>query len=158
MNLWLRMLWMLIRWPFSGSLDILSVSRVAMRVWPTDLDLNLHMNNGRFLTLMDLGRFDLMMRNRMVGAMLRNRWQPVVGEATIRFLKPLGPGQRFTLETRIVGWEGKWFWLEQRFMVGDEVAAMGRVKAVLLKNRRSVPSEQVLASIGYTDPSPAFER
>ena len=31
-----------------------------MRVWPNDLDTNAHMNNGRYLTLMDLGRFDLM--------------------------------------------------------------------------------------------------
>ena len=33
-----------------------------MRVLPNDLDLLWHMNNGRYLSLMDQGRVDLMVR------------------------------------------------------------------------------------------------
>jgi acyl-CoA thioesterase FadM len=45
-----------------GPLDLLGESVVRFRVWPGDLDFNLHMNNGRYLTLMGLGRLDLMAR------------------------------------------------------------------------------------------------
>ena len=45
---------------------ILEESVVRFRVWPNDLDTNLHMNNGRYLTLMDLGRLDLLLRNGSV--------------------------------------------------------------------------------------------
>src|SRR5687768_16441057 len=37
-------------------------SVLRFHVWPGDLDFFGHMNNGRFLTLMDSGRFDIMAR------------------------------------------------------------------------------------------------
>jgi len=59
MNLWFRLIALVFTaWratPFRSTDD---VSRVHARVWPTDLDLSLHVNNGRYLTLMDLGRSD----------------------------------------------------------------------------------------------------
>ena len=42
------------------------------RVWPHDLDTSLHMNNGRYWTLMDLGRADLMIRSGLWPSILRN--------------------------------------------------------------------------------------
>src|SRR6185503_3961101 len=39
--------------------DLKHESNLSLRVWPNDLDLNIHVNNGRYLTLMDLGRMDL---------------------------------------------------------------------------------------------------
>mgnify|MGYP003290859366 CR=1 FL=1 len=37
---------------------VLDDSRVCFRVLPNDCDVNLHMNNGRYWTIMDLGRAD----------------------------------------------------------------------------------------------------
>ncbi len=37
-------------------LGILETSVLRFRVWPNDLDFNFHLNNGRYLTLMDIGR------------------------------------------------------------------------------------------------------
>lgn len=37
-------------------LDLLDASVVGFRVWPTDLDINLHMTNARYLSVMDAGR------------------------------------------------------------------------------------------------------
>ena len=59
-----------------------------MRVWPNDLDTNAHMNNGRYLTLMDLGRFDLMTQCGLVGVVLRQRWFPIAGFAVRRQKSP----------------------------------------------------------------------
>ena len=59
MNLYLRLLFLLFRLiglPRKGPLE---ESRVAFRVLPTDCDINLHMNNGRYLSFMNLGRLHL---------------------------------------------------------------------------------------------------
>ena len=55
MNLYLRLLLLLLRiWrlPRRGVLD---ESRAAFHVLPNDCDINFHMNNGRYLSFMDLG-------------------------------------------------------------------------------------------------------
>ena len=42
-----------------GALGPLAESVLSFRVMPSDLDVNLHMNNGRYLSFMDLGRLHL---------------------------------------------------------------------------------------------------
>ena len=85
MNLWLRLLVVLaraLRRP--GSLGPLDEGVLRFHVMPHDLDVNLHVNNGRYFTLMDLGRVDLVARLGLVRPILRNRWMPVVASATLR--------------------------------------------------------------------------
>ena len=54
MNLWLRLFLYFLRAPFRKKLQPpFDVSRLAFRVLPNDLDVNLHMNNGRYLTCVD---------------------------------------------------------------------------------------------------------
>lgn len=51
-------------------------SVLRLRVLPNDLDYNLHVNNGRYLMLMDLGRLDLVVRLGIIGELRRRRWNP----------------------------------------------------------------------------------
>jgi hypothetical protein len=44
------------------------------RCWPQDIDVYLEMNNGRILTIMDLGRTGLGIRTGLVAALQRNGW------------------------------------------------------------------------------------
>ncbi len=105
MNLWLRVLGLILATFFRPRLDpVRDVSRLSFRVWPHDLDTSLHLNNGRYWTLMDLGRTDIMIRSGLWRPILRNGWVPVVGAGQIRFRRELKPFQAFTLETRIVTW------------------------------------------------------
>ena len=77
MNLWLRILFLLLATPFRPKLEPpFGVSRLTFDVWPNDLDTNLHMNNGRYLTIMDLGRLDLTLRMGLAGHARRNGWMP----------------------------------------------------------------------------------
>lgn len=147
MNLWFRLLYQLLLAPWRTRVQMLDSASLMLRCWPTDLDINLHMNNGRYLTLMDLGRLDLVARTGLLKTMLKRRWRPVLGAAQIRFLKPIGPGQLFRLESRVLDWEGKWFNMEQRFYVGGALAAEAKVKALFLGPAGSVPAEEVLQAL-----------
>lgn len=136
--------------------DALQGSEVCFRVWPNDLDLNLHMNNSRYLALMDLGRYDLTRCVGLLAACKRNKWFPVVSQVQVQFRKSLTPFQRFSLHTRVVAWDEKRFWLEQRFMRGEEVVAQATVRAVFLSKQGSVPTARVLEAIGESRPSPGL--
>ena len=66
MNLYIRLIIYLIKSLFRNQMDVLETSHLRFHVWPNDLDFNMHMNNGRYLTVMDLGRFDLMIRTGLM--------------------------------------------------------------------------------------------
>jgi acyl-CoA thioesterase FadM len=103
---------------------------VRLRVWPNDLDSNLHMNNSRHLLAMDVGRWDLVVRTGLWRELWRRRWFPVVGSATLRFRGSLDPFQRYRLATRLVAWDEKWCFLERRFERDGRLHAVGHVKAL----------------------------
>lgn len=139
-------------------LDVFGTSRCHFRVWPLDLDLNGHMNNGRYLSIMDLGRLDLMTRVGLTKTVLRERWMPVLSAATIRYRLPLNPFQKFTLETKISWWDEKWFYIEQRFIIqggkkDGAVAAIAFIKGSFYsaKQKQTIPSSEITTLLGLSD-------
>jgi acyl-CoA thioesterase FadM len=120
-------------------------------VWPNDVDSNLHMNNSRYLLAMDVGRWDLAVRTGFWRELLRRRWFPLLGSATLRFRRPLDPFQRYRLVTRIVAWDEKWIFVEQRFERGAHLCAVGRVKALFRGPHGHVGTAALLAAAGYQD-------
>ena len=157
MNLYLRVLavlWKaLVRPRSAGPLD---TSVISFRVLPNDLDPNWHMNNGRYLTIMDLGRLDLTIHTGLMRAIIRERWMPVLGGAIIRFQRPLKLFQRYTLTTRVLGWDDKWLYLEQAFDANEKRAATAVVKALVRGKDRSIPTAEVMHLLGIDVPSPPF--
>lgn len=154
MNLLLRM-WLV----FLGALrrprlQPLDTSVLALRVWLNDLDVFGHMNNGRYPSIMDLGRLDLITRIGLSKAMVRQRWFPLVAASSLRFRRPLQPFQRYELHTRMVCWDEKWFYLEQRFQRGDQLIAIGWIKGLIRGPRGNIATANVMAEIGYDGASP----
>lgn len=162
MNLLFRVLYVFISSLFRPKIaDILAPARLSLLVLPNDLDFNMHMNNGRYLTIMDLGRLDLILRTGLLKIMLRQKSVPILASAKIRYRLSLDPFQRYDLQTQILGWDEKWFYIEQRFLMGSgpqqgEVAAIGLVKGCFFdsRNKTTVPSRDVLEAIGHPHPSP----
>jgi acyl-CoA thioesterase FadM len=115
MNLYLRLLGLWLRNLRSPRRSALAPSRLKGRVWPNDLDLFGHVNNGRYLTLMDLGRLDIVLASGLVRIMRQRHWYAVAATVEIRFQRPLKLWQRYTLTTEIVDWNDAWFVFEQRF-------------------------------------------
>jgi acyl-CoA thioesterase FadM len=162
MNLWLRLLWLLVTAHWRGKLVApLAVSELPFRVWPHDLDTSLHMNNGRYWTLMDLGRTDLMLRMGLWRAVLRHGWTPVVTAGTIRFRRELRLWRALTLRTRILCWSEDWAVIEHRIVSrrdnGEEVTnavALVRVGLYDRKVRGFVPIQRMMTEMGVTAESP----
>ena len=155
MNLWLRLLLTLVTAGWRSALSPLETSAKRFRVWPHDLDLSGHMNNGRYLTIMDLGRLDLVARCGLWRIVWRERLTPVVGTATIRFRRELKCFQSFLVETRIIGWLESTVVFEQRFIFATgarkgEVGAEALVRAGIYdrSKRRFVAVDEILRRLG----------
>lgn len=162
MNLWLRMLWYLLTLGGRARLTLpADASRLVFRVLPTDLDTSAHMNNGRYLTLMDLGRLDLMVSSGLWRAVLRHRWTPIASAILVRSRRELRLWQRFRLESRIVCWEAATVVIEQVFVVDGgerdgEIAARALFKGGIYDRgqRRFVEISRLMAEISIDTESP----
>jgi len=148
MNLWLRLIKVMLGALFARRIGILSTSRITLRVWPNDLDFNGHVNNGRFLTLADLGRIDFMVRTGSLGVARKHRAIPIVADAMAKFRRDLRPFQRFVLESRVVGWDEKWIFLEHRFIVEGRVIGVVAIKGVFRNRAGTLPPRLLLNELG----------
>src|SRR6476660_7713220 len=127
MNLLLRMLYVLVLSLFRERLPVGRTGSVlALRTLPNDLDLNLHMNNGRYLTICDLNRVDLFIRTGLLKVMLRQKWMPVVAEHTMTYKKPLKVFERFKVSLDVTHWDDKYFYMTHTFTTRDRVVAEGK--------------------------------
>ncbi|MHA6669786.1 acyl-CoA thioesterase [Homoserinimonas sp. A447] len=139
------LLWIKSHW--GPRFNVHDVGRLTLRVLPTDLDVNNHVNNGVYFSLMDLGRFDLLHRSGAWATMMKNGFYPVVASETITFRKSLAPWQRYVLESKIVGYDEKAVYLEQRFVVDGEIYAQGYIRGRFLKKSGGTVSLAELAQM-----------
>lgn len=153
MNKLLRLLWLMWRARRAPRLAPTDVSRVPFRVLPNDLDLQKHMNNGVYLSIMDLGRMDLMVRSGVWRELSARGYYPVVVSSTITYRRSLDPWQSYELESRIIGIDDVAGYMEQRFVRDGEICARGVIKARFLKkNGGIVPVPELLELFGL-DPA-----
>lgn len=147
MNLIFRMIRVLLTARRRSPVHALGETSLTFTVWPTDVDVLVHMNNGRYLTLMDLGRADAVRRNGIRKALKSRNWYTVVASEAIRFRESLPLFERFELRTRILGWDEKSFYVRQQFLVRGRVVAVGIVRVRFLKGSGGTLSAAEVAQV-----------
>jgi acyl-CoA thioesterase FadM len=159
MNLYFRLLKLILsRFFFRKALGFLETSVIEGRVWPTDLDNNLHMNNGRYLTIMDLGRLDLILCCGYLRLCVKNRWFPIVGALKILYLKPLKPFQKFQLKTRVLGWDSKWIYIEQIFEADGILCAKSVLQGLFHGSQKKISTREWMKAARYQKKSPQLPK
>ena len=151
MNMYFRLLAVYAKLRRRPKIGIWETGVTTFRVLPNDLDLLGHMNNGRYLTLMDLGRMDLMLRAGYWRLLTARGWYPVVAGQTITYRKSLNPFQQFELHTRMLGFDEHGAYVEQEFRVGDTLYAKAHVRARFLKKMGGKVSDTEIADLLGTD-------
>jgi acyl-CoA thioesterase FadM len=127
---------------------------LRMRVWPQDIDFNLHLNNARYLSFMDYGRVHLMASTGILTPMLLEKWAPLVGSVSITYRRSLALFATFTLSTRVLCWDEKWFYMEQVFRSREGLVAIAWVKGLFRAKDGNVPPQRIADTIapGATSP------
>ena len=157
MNLIFRFIWMLIRAHFAQrSENVASTSVLTFRCWPHDLDINLHMTNSRYNSFMDIGRINFMIRTGGWGKLRKAGMLPVLGSLATRYRRPINPFQKFDVLTRIVSWDERWLYMEQRIVAGGQTASITLCKTLFVQKGRSVPTDELMLLVGYNAPKPEF--
>jgi acyl-CoA thioesterase FadM len=151
----LRLLKTLFLARFKPKIGPFDQARVSMRVWPNDLDLNMHANSGRFVSFMDIGRIDLLARMRLLRRVTALGWRPLVGGTMITYRKSLHPFERFVIKSRILCWDEKWFYFEHIITnAAGDLAAIANVRGLLRGPNGNVQPQELIALTGENVTSP----
>ncbi|MDN5788297.1 acyl-CoA thioesterase, partial [Pseudorhodobacter sp.] len=102
-------------WKFRNSpaLPILGAHISHHRCWPQDIDPWWELNNGRTLTLYDLGRLPLGQRTGLHGVLKRNRWGMTVAGNSTRYRRRVRMFDRVEMVSRCIGWDQRFIYMEQ---------------------------------------------
>lgn len=162
MNLWFRLLICF----FSSRLKskIRSTrhpSRIRLRAWPSDCDFNLHITNGRYLSIADLGRVDLLLRTGLAKVALKRKWMPIVSFSSIMYYRQIRIWRRFELETTLCFWNEKTSVFRHSFHIRSGSRA-GELSATLLTvaslydpaAREFVSMDRLMEAVGVNEESP----
>lgn len=156
MNLILRLILIMIRCFRAPRIRLLEESQLTFRCLPTDCDINLHMTNSRYLSFMDLGRLYYSAQVGVAKLFFKQKWVGIINAIELTYIRPINPLQKFTLVTRTLAWDEKYYYFEQRFNVGETLCAVALVRGVFLHNGTKVPMEKIQELIGESVPSPEF--
>jgi acyl-CoA thioesterase FadM len=156
MNLYLRLLWTWLRAMRKPPICLGDTIEMRCRVWPNDLDLNGHMNNGRYMTITDLALIEYFTRSGLLTLALRRGWRPMLGGAVISFRRGLKPFAAYTVRFSMLCWDEHWSYLRFDFLQGGQTMAMGHAKGALVGASGLVSSAETFTALGRSAASPPF--
>lgn len=162
MNLWFRLIaYVLTMWRRKPLKAPFETSTLYFRVWPSDLDTSLHMNNGRYATFADLGRLDLMVRMGLINHVIKDGLTPVLSLIVTRFRREMRCFDTFRLESRILTWQDNDIFIEHKLVFtkgkyAGQTSALTIVKASLYsRSKRSyISSADLLKKINIDEKAP----
>jgi acyl-CoA thioesterase FadM len=127
---------------------------LKMLVWPSDIDFYPEMNNGRHLTLMDLGRIDLAVRTGLFRLVHKNSWGFVAAGASVRFRHPLRPLRFFEMRTQALGHDGRWFYFLQETVQQGKTCSSVLLRGGVRGKDGLVSANEILTAMDLSDWSP----
>ena len=155
MNLYLRLLLTVIK--ALGAPRVRPGEAVELRlcVLPNDLDLNGHMNNGRYLTVVDLALATVFIRSGFARLCFARGWRPMGGGSIVYFRRALTVFQRYTLRFTLAGWDEFWNYCRFEFIRDGQLCATGFVKgAAASRGGGLVRNAEIYGALGYQGASP----
>lgn len=127
------------------------LSELSLTCWPWDLDMFREMNNGRVLTLYDLGRFDQSIRSGLTATLGPRRWGFAVGGASIRYRRRVRALDRIRLLTRPIARDDRWFYVHQVMKVRGQDVSAGLMRVCVTDAKGIVPTQTVCEALGSPD-------
>lgn len=135
------------------TLSLTDTSQLQIIANINDIDNFFEMNNGRILTLFDLGRTDFAVRTGLGKKLITKRWGLAVAGSTIQYRKRMRLLDKVCIKTRLIAIDERWFYIEQSMWVKEQATchALIRTAVTNIKTGKGLPTAQVLQALGHQD-------
>lgn len=132
----------------SQAKPFMSVVTRKFRAGLFDIDFNMHINNANYMRFMEKARWDHPVQTNTWDLMLKEKLNFIVAGIEMGYIREIPFAKQFEVQTHYLGWDEKYVYLEQRFVVADKIYAYGLVKAVFLQKGRLASPETVAEILG----------
>jgi len=115
--------------------------------WPWDLDVWFELNNGRTLTIFDLGRVTLVKRVGLIQILKNNKWRLSVAGSSVRYRRRVNIFDRLEVKSRIVSWDQKFLYLTQSMWRSGVPTSNVLIRAAISSDQGIVPPVKAISAI-----------
>ena len=123
-------------------------SVVRQRVWPHQIDFNLHMNNAKYLNVMEAARWTLFRHNGWFKHLFDKRINLVVASLEITFIRELNLFTGYEIHTKLTSWDEKYIYFEQRLMVKGKLYGHALVKMAGVRKGKRALTPEICEAVG----------
>jgi len=152
----IRMAWQLFKHRHDPALPLDGVHISQHYCLPWDLDLWGELNNGRTLTLFDLGRIPLAQRVGLMKVLRREHWGLTMAGATVRYRRRVKMFHKVEMRSRALGHDDRFMYLQQSMWRGGEAVNSVVYRGAVVDQNGIVPIARVLAAMGAQDWNPTL--
>lgn len=122
--------------------------------WPWDLDFWFELNNGRTLSIYDLGRIPMASRLGLLTTLRKQSWGLTVAGSSVRYRKRVRAFDRLEMHSRVTTWDDRFIYLEQSMWHKGECTSHAMFRTAVTDNNGIVTTDRVMASLGLDGPRP----
>jgi len=143
-------------WKFRNAprLPILGTHVSLHRCWPQDIDPWMELNNGRTLTLYDLGRLPLGARTGLHKVLKAKGWGMTVAGNSLRYRRRVRMFDVVEMRSRCIGWDHRFIYMEQSMWKGGDCTSHMLIRSAVTSKAGIVPPKDVLSALGQPVESP----
>ena len=135
-------------------LPVLGTHRSCHRCLPWDIDPWIELNNGRTLTLFDLGRVPLILRTGLGPLCARQGWGMTVAGVSVRYRRRVVVFDRLDMVSRCIGWDARFFYMEQSLWRQGDCTGHMLLRAAVTSPAGIVAPAEVAALMGAPESPP----
>ena len=97
-------------------------------------------------------------QNGILGKLLKRRCFPINATYDVSYFRPIKPFEKFSVTSRIITWDNKYWYKEHRFEVDGELRAFGMARGVVVCRRVVTSMQEIVALTGeHLDAPPVPE-
>ncbi|MFN3824486.1 MAG: acyl-CoA thioesterase [Pseudorhodobacter sp.] len=143
-------------WKFRNAprLPILGTHVSHHRCWPLDIDPWMELNNGRTLTIYDLGRLPLGERVGLHRVLKANKWGMTVAGNSLRYRRRVRMFDVVEMRSRCIGWDHRFFYMDQSMWKEDDCTSHMLIRSAVTSKAGIVAPSEVLNALGQAVDSP----
>lgn len=124
---------------------------LPMKVSIFDMDMFGELNNGRFLTLLDLARTDFIIRTNLLKPIRQQGWSVMVGAAYVRYRRRLKVFSKYELHTELLGFDDRWYYFHQETIKNGVVHFSALMRVAVFSKQGLVPTHTVNETLNITE-------
>lgn len=143
----LRSIAVLVHYPWAKPANPLKVFKREFRVMPWDCDMNIHLTNARYPQQLDLARTEFFLQIGSGLLFAHKGWRTVLASQTITFIREIKPLAKVTIESQVLYWDAKYFYIEHRFLVAGKLHAKSLARVAVLKMGKVKPFDSFLRAV-----------